>query len=438
MAIDQNYAVQPGESTSAYNTRVADYNTSKNAGSPSDVNPNAQAPGAQAAIGTPDFMSQLQSKLLGQSDLISSEDTKLEGKLSEIVGGIQSGEKAGEGALNIDYNRQEQQAQQAGAQTLTSAEESQRGFATNTAALQRIQDQTTKNVNDLEDRKQELILQGQSAAAGQISQLQVQTLQFRQQAMQQTFQNILGLANLGQQAYQFSQTQAENARAQTFNEQNSISNIALKYGLQVGSNETLASITSKAMPFASAEEKAQLAKLQSDTNLNNAQAAKTLSDAKSNGALSPIDAAGYAATYYNLMASGRAAEAQAFLANVLDKGGSGAFKSVEDALQNQTDQEFSSDNLNSSITKLYAQGNNYNDILSTITNNPFASAQQKSDAAALAAKLEPKGQSVKSALSLPGVINENQRSFSSATPATTPPTADAVAAFNKAMKSSGL
>lgn len=227
------------------------------------------------------IMDQIQSRLLNQSDVISSASTGLESKVNDIVSGLQTGEKANEQSITLNYNQQEQQAQDTGTQALTSAQEATRGFATNYAALQRIQDTTTKNIQNLETQKQSLILQGQANAATQISNLQIQSLQYQQQAQQQVFTNLLNLSNNAQQAFQFQQTYNQNQSAQTFTEQQAITSTALKYGLSVGPNDTLASITTKAMPYASAEEQSALKLQQAQINEANANAQKALSDAQS-------------------------------------------------------------------------------------------------------------------------------------------------------------
>lgn len=240
------------------------------------------------------LMDQIQQRLLSQSDVISSQSTGLESKINSIIGGIQTGEQSSEQATNLNYNQQEQQAQQAGTQALTSAQEAQRGYATNYAALQRIQDTTTKNISNLETQKQQLILQGQSQAAQTISNLQVQSLQYQQQAQQQVFTNLLNLASFGQQQQQIQQSQ----QAQTFTEQQAITSTALKYGLQVQPGDTLASITSRAAPLATQEEQNALKLQQAQINEANANAQQSLAAARASGAkLTPTDISGLASAY---------------------------------------------------------------------------------------------------------------------------------------------
>lgn len=250
------------------------------------------ASGSTGSTDTSSFISQLQQKLLGQSDIISSENTNLENKINTAIKGIQTGQDASAQAITSQYDQNIQQARDTGQSKLTSALELQRGFASNVAGLKQLATDTDKQVQSLEQQKQQLILTGQANAASQISNLQIQAIQFQQQAQQQVFSNLLGMGNFAQQQQQ-AETQASQFKAtQDFASQQAISTVALKYGLTVGANDTLSSITTKAMPFASQEEKLQLQQIQSQIALNNAQRQKALSDAASGG---PVDAAQIAA-----------------------------------------------------------------------------------------------------------------------------------------------
>jgi hypothetical protein len=229
---------------------------------------------------TSDFTSQLQQKLLDQSGIISSDNTKLESKIADAITGVQQGAKDSAKVVASQYDRQKAVVADQGQSQMTSAQESQRGYATNTAALKQLSDNTNKQLNDLEQRKQELILQGNAAAAQQVSSLQVQAIQFHQQAQQQVFANLLGIGNYAQQSQQI-KNQADQFKAtMDFQSNQAISGIALKYGLSISPGETLDSITTKAMPFASQEEKLQLDQLRTQIDANRATTAKALADAK--------------------------------------------------------------------------------------------------------------------------------------------------------------
>ena len=155
--------------------------------------------GTTPEIGTAgsDFLKAAGERLLETDGIISSEDTGLEEKIGEITAGIETGTAASakriESAFDreIGFKEEEFEAQR------TSFLERGRGFAVNKAALQQLDQQTEKSLRDLEQRKQELLLAGEANAATQITNLQLKSLEFAQQARQQTFSNTLGLAGFG-------------------------------------------------------------------------------------------------------------------------------------------------------------------------------------------------------------------------------------------------
>lgn len=246
------------------------------------VNTGTQSTGGSSAADTSSFIGQLQQKLLGQSDIISSENTNLENKINSAISSVQQGQQASAQQIGLNYDQQIQQAQDTGGSKLTSALELQRGFATNVAGLKQLAQDTDKQVQSLESQKQQLILQGQASAAQQVSNLQLQAIQFQQQAQQQVFSNLLGIGGFAQQQQQNDLSKQN----QDFTQQQAMTSIALKYGLTVGPNDTLASLTTKAMPFASQEEQLQLQQLQTQISLNKAQTQKALSDASAGSPLS--------------------------------------------------------------------------------------------------------------------------------------------------------
>lgn len=254
---DIDYTKSASESIDQYNTRIA---TARAA------NGSTPAPTNTAS----DFVGQLQQKLLGQSDIISSENTNLENKINEAISGIQKGAEASAAAITSQYDREIGYAKDQGDSMFTSALEAQRGFAQNTAGLKQLATETDKQLKDMEMRKQELILQGNAAAAGKISDLQLQAIQFRQQAQQQVFANLLGMANFGLQAQQQETQRSQFERQQNFQEQQAIGTVALEYGLTVKPGDTIESIVSRAMPLASKQKQLELQAMQAQINESNA------------------------------------------------------------------------------------------------------------------------------------------------------------------------
>ncbi len=219
-----------------------------------------------------DFLKAIQEKLLGQSGVISSTNSDLQTKLESAIQGVQTGADKSNQKIESEYGRERSYMEGTANESFLAGRAAGSGGVLNMAALRSLTETTDKSLKDLEQRKQELILTNDAAAATKISELQIKSLEFRQNAQQQVFSNLLGIANLGVQ----SAAEQRLAQQQTFTEKQAVSNIALQYGLKVLPGDTLDSVTSRAMVFASDEQKARLANLQSQTRKNNAEAAKAL------------------------------------------------------------------------------------------------------------------------------------------------------------------
>ena len=177
----------------------------------------ADAP-VPATGGTDPFLAELQKQLLGTSGLISSGQSQLQDSITEAIGGVQKGQEASTARIESQFGREREFQAGQFAQQRTAARESQRGFATNRAALQQMDERTEKSLRDLDQRKQELILAGESASAGRISELQFQALEFQQQAQQQAFNNLLGAGQLRTQQQQLQNQVKQEARLQSAQE----------------------------------------------------------------------------------------------------------------------------------------------------------------------------------------------------------------------------
>lgn len=321
----------------------------------------ASATGSSQQNTQSDFMTQLQNTLLQQSGIVSSQNSALEQKMQDAISGVKSANDSQTQALNLSYGAQEQQAQQQGQNQVTSFQEAQRGFATNNAALKQLNDATTKQVNDLETQKQSLILQGNAQAAQQISALQVQAIQFQQQAQQQTFANLLSIGNYAQGVQTAQNQSAQFQQTLDFNNQQAISNVALKYGLTVNPGDTLQSITTRAMPLASQEEKLQLSQIQSQIAANNAQTQASLAAANSGSNLTStqIDA----------------------LASAVNSGGAAVLAGIKDPTMQATIINRASDlKWNSQATQAAQAGTSQSDYNNSILNNGALSPTDKSAA----------------------------------------------------------
>ena len=217
------------------------------------------------------FLTALQDKLLNQADMISSASTGLESKISEAISGVQKAGAASTAKIESEFGRELGYQKEQFAENITSGRAAGSGGILNMAALRALTETTDKSLKDLEQRKQELILQGESATASKISELQIKSLEFRQQAEQQSFSNLfnMGQFSLNVQAEnrakeQFSQTIEFQKSQQAFEQSSKMATIQLEYGLTSIPGESLSSLITRAQPRADAKRRAELAKLLKD------------------------------------------------------------------------------------------------------------------------------------------------------------------------------
>jgi hypothetical protein len=214
----------------------------------------------------------LQGKLLDSASVISSEDTNIEKAIGKSIESLKVGNEASKKRIESEYKRELGYANDQFANDVNNERDSGRGFAVNVGALREITKTGDKRIADLQMRKEELMLAGDANTAKEISNLQLQELQFQQQARQQTFTNLLGMANFGVSM----RTEDRLAKSQSFAEKSAISNIALQYGLKLNEGDTLETITARAMPFASEKQRLEISKMKAEINKANAEATKAL------------------------------------------------------------------------------------------------------------------------------------------------------------------
>lgn len=223
-----------------------------------------------------DFLSELQKRLLSSSDMVSSAPTEIESAITKAMETTKAGAEAGKAKIQSEYERIAGESRLAGQRKLSAAQEAQRGFATNTAQLQQIEEATNKDLKDLEMRKNELILSGDATAAARISDLQLKSLEFKQEAKQKIFSNLLNLGQFSIQAKaeeRASQQFKDNLKFQKdtmdFNRQSKMAELATTWGVTIDPGETLETLTAKIKPMASKKQQAELDKLAKDNKREN-------------------------------------------------------------------------------------------------------------------------------------------------------------------------
>lgn len=272
MEID--YTLHKGESRSAYDARIAGARSARDAANPAPVS----APQSASTYNPDEFMSTLQEKLLANTS-ISSQDTSIETAINSSMAKISEGNAAAKGAIDSALERQKGYVQEGQERTRTSTLEAGRGGAVGIHALREMDVLDRREIADLESRKQELILQGDATAAKEISDLMIKKYEFRNAAQQQVFSNLLGMGNLGLGMGNLDTQRKQEermARTQSFAEKSAINSIALKYGLAVGEDDTLDSITMKASQYASDEYKLEMDKTRQEIAKMKAETSKAL------------------------------------------------------------------------------------------------------------------------------------------------------------------
>ena len=243
---------------------------------------------------------QLEKFVLKRGDLVSSQPTGIDTAIKDSIASVKTGQEASTKRIESSFGRELAfQAKEAGLARKTQLE-GRRGGATQTVALNALDTRTEKSLRDLEQRKQELILQGEGQAAGQIANLQIQSLQFKMKAEQQVFQNLISVSTLDMQqkaqdtaVSQFTAQMAFKQKEFDLTQRTKIADIATKFGVSIDPGESIASIVNKVKPFAEQQRNAEIKKTLKDieseaTKLN---LDSILTDKIVTGGMSPVDAA---------------------------------------------------------------------------------------------------------------------------------------------------
>ncbi len=163
-----------------------------------------------------DMVTALQEKLLGQSGIISSTNSTLQDRLNEAIASTKASTTASDLATKSEYDRSIAAATEKGSQDIIAGRAGGEGGVLNLAALRELTNTTDKNLKDLEQRKQELILQNDAAGAKAIADLQLKAIDFQQKANQDVFSNLLKIGDYSLTAQ--SEKRAQDAATQATRE----------------------------------------------------------------------------------------------------------------------------------------------------------------------------------------------------------------------------
>lgn len=324
------------------------------------------SPTPAAPSASDSFLSALQSKLMSQSDVVSSQDSNIEAAIGSAIQGLQQSRESSGQAIESGFNRAIDYARTDQANTLTQQQEGQRGYATNVAALRQLVDSTDRQINDLESRKQEALLSNDAATAAKISELQLKSLEFKQESEQRVFSNLLSIGNFALQGAQQAEQKRQFNVTQSFQERAALSSIALTYGVRLEEGDTIDTVVARAAPFASQKQKLELAQLQSQISRNNAEAQKALrgDDAEFNAAtISIIAQAGL--------------QNPSVLSNIKDPK---VAAQINNEMSKITKDRYSGSNIDTKVNEYLSTGAGISSYIKEVEDAPFLTPSEKSAA----------------------------------------------------------
>jgi hypothetical protein len=143
------------------------------------------------------ILQELSSRLLNQTGITSS-DGGIQSVIDKSLARLTEAQEKSEAGLAAGAERLKGEAVERGEERLSSARELQRGVgpASAFALISKMEEATNKELKDLDLRYREAVASGQTALAEKISNLEIQAIQFKQQAQQQAFSNLINFASL--------------------------------------------------------------------------------------------------------------------------------------------------------------------------------------------------------------------------------------------------
>jgi hypothetical protein len=182
----------------------------------------------------------------------------VEGNIRNIIGNVRGAQQASAQRIESEFQREFAFQEQQGLNQIQQHREGQVGFGTQMVALRNLVETTDKNLNDLKQRKEELLLAGEAEAAQQIANLELQALKFRQDALQKSFTNTISIAGLGIEMARESRLAQESIaqesrleRQLAFEQESAIAEIQLEFPeVTIPAGSTLEEALKIARPFA--------------------------------------------------------------------------------------------------------------------------------------------------------------------------------------------
>lgn len=222
MAID--YTLGKGETIDAYNSRIAAARGGTNPSMGKDgmiQNIDTSSLGSSSAVSSIGLDPKTVSDML-QADIgsISSSNATIDSGISSAIQSQRDAASANQQYVESQFARESGYLGERLTNQRTSLLEAGRGGAQGAYALQLVDKEIEKSMRDLDMRKNELILQGNSAAASKISDLQVKQMEMKVDAQQRHFTNLLGLGGYQESVNQRLGQERQQARQMTMEQLN--------------------------------------------------------------------------------------------------------------------------------------------------------------------------------------------------------------------------
>ncbi len=230
----------------------------------------------------------IRENLMGKANLISSSDSGLEDAINNAVASSKQSRTASESRIRTDYKSDKDYMLGQAESGLTDFSESRNGFGTQLASLRNLVETTDKNLRDLDQRREDALMANDAASANRISELQLKAIEFKEQKMQQGYDNMFKLANFDLQVnaqktsaeqFQFElglkRDDAVFRREQlTSQEEQTMAALAVEFGEELLPTDDLQSLTKRIAPKADAKRKKELELLNAQISSANSKADK--------------------------------------------------------------------------------------------------------------------------------------------------------------------
>lgn len=137
----------------------------------------------------------IQDSLLSTSGIISSQGNSADNVFKSAIDTINTNRDTSNTKLQSEFERNAGYLGDNANQDMINGRAAGAGGIMNLGAYKALVDSTDKSLKDLAQRKEELVLSNNVAAADKVSELMLKQLEFKQDASQKFFSNLLGLGN---------------------------------------------------------------------------------------------------------------------------------------------------------------------------------------------------------------------------------------------------